>query len=139
MPKQSPVPEDVDRGFWEAANEGRLVVQDCEECNRLQHPPQPTCRQCGSGDHLGWREVAGRGTIYTYAVMYDNPVPLMFEEQPFNAAVIKLETDPDIMMLSHLPGTPVDEVPIGAPVRLVFEKTQATGQMVPEWEVVAPS
>ena len=30
----------------------------------------------------------------------------------------------------------VDEVPIGAPVRLVFEKTQATGQMVPEWEVV---
>ena len=53
--------------------------------------------------------------------------------------MIKLETDPDIMMLSHLPGTPVDEVPIGAPVRLVFEKTAATGQMVPEWEVVTPS
>ena len=136
MPKQSPVPEDVDRGFWEAANEGRLVVQDCHECSRLQHPPMDVCAQCGSGDHLGWREMSGRGTIYTYAVMYDNPVPLMFDDQPFNAAVIKLEDDPDIMMLSHLPGTPVDEVPIGAPVKLVFEKTQATGQMVPEWEVV---
>jgi hypothetical protein len=83
--------------------------------------------------------MSGRGTIYTYAVMYDNPVPLLFEDQPFNAAVIKLEDDPDIMMLSHLPGTPVDEVPIGAPVKLVFDKTQATGQMVPEWEVVTQS
>jgi uncharacterized OB-fold protein len=139
MPKQSPVPEDVDRGFWEAANENRLVVQNCQECNRLQHPPQEACAQCGSGAHLDWREMSGRGTIYTYAVMYDNPVPLLFEDQPFNAAVIKLEDDPDIMMLSHLPGTPVDEVPIGAPVKLVFEKTQATGQLVPEWEVVTQS
>ena len=136
MPKQSPVPEDVDRGFWEAANEGRLVVQNCHACDSLQHPPMDACAKCGSGDNLEWSEMSGRGTIYTYAVMYDNPVPLMFDDQPFNAAVIKLEDDPDIMMLSHLPGTPVDEVPIGAPVRLVFEKTQATGQMVPEWEVV---
>ena len=139
MPKQSPVPDEVDQGFWEACNESRLVIQDCRECDTLQHPPQEACAQCGSGNHLEWREVSGRGTIYTYAVMYDNPVPLLFDDQPFNAAVIKLETDPDIMMLSHLPGTPVDEVPIGAPVKLVFEKTQATGQMVPEWQVVTPS
>ena len=139
MPKQSPVPDKVDQGFWEACNEGRLVIQYCHECDMLQHPPQETCAQCGSGNHLEWREVSGRGTIYTYAVMYDNPVVLLFDDQPFNVAVIALEDDPGIKMLSHLPGTPVDEVPIGAPVKLVFEKTQATGQMVPEWEVVTPS
>ena len=69
MPKQSPVPEDVDRGFWEAANEGRLVVQNCHACDRLQPPPMDACAQCGSGDNLGWSEMSGRGTIYTYAVM----------------------------------------------------------------------
>jgi len=83
--------------------------------------------------------MSGRGTIYTYAVMYDNPVPLLFDDQPFNVAVIALEDDPAIKLLSHLPGTPVDEVPIGAPVKIVFEKTQGNGQMVPEWEVVTPS
>ncbi|MDP6102435.1 MAG: Zn-ribbon domain-containing OB-fold protein [Dehalococcoidia bacterium] len=138
MPKQSPVPDEVDQGFWEACNESRLVIQYCHECDRLQHPPQEACAQCGSGNHLEWREVSGRGTIHTYAVMYDNPVPLLFDDQPFNVAVIALEDDPGIKMLSHLPGTPVDEVPIGAPVKLVFEKTQGTGQMVPEWQVVTP-
>ena len=38
-------------------------------------------------------------------------------------------------MMSHLPGTPPDEVPIGAKVRLIFEATPATGQKVPEWVV----
>lgn len=139
MPKQSPIPDEVDQGFWEACNDGRLVIQYCHECDRLQQPPSEACGQCGSGDHLEWREMSGRGTIYTYAVMYDNPVPLLFDDQPFNVAVIALEDDPAIKLLSHLPGTPVDEVPIGAPVKLVFENTQGNGQMVPEWQVVTPS
>jgi hypothetical protein len=39
-------------------------------------------------------------------------------------------------MLSHLPGTKVDEVPVGASVQVEFEITPATGQKVPEWRVV---
>jgi len=38
--------------------------------------------------------------------------------------------------LSHLPGTPVDQVPMDAPVQVMFEVTQATGQKVPEFRVV---
>lgn len=138
MPKQSPIPEEEDKPFWDACNEGRLVIQNCRACNRLQHPPQPSCANCGSADNLDWREVSGRGRIYSYAVVHDNPVPLLFTDQPFNVAVIELEDDPEIKMFSHLPGTPLDEVPIGAPVQVVFEKTQATGQRVPEWRVAGP-
>lgn len=138
MPKQSPIPDEVDKPFWDACNEGRLVIQNCTACNRLQQPPEAKCAKCGSANHLGWREVSGRGRIYTYAVMHDNPVPLLFPDQPFNVAVIELEDDPGIKLLSHLPGTPLDEVPIGAPVEVVFERTQATGQMVPEWRVAGP-
>jgi hypothetical protein len=39
-------------------------------------------------------------------------------------------------LLSHLPGTPLDEVPIGATVQVEFEVTGATGQKVPEFRVV---
>ena len=140
MPKQSPVPDKVDQGFWDACNEGKLVIQNCTACNRLQQPPEAACYQCGSADHLEWKEMSGRGTIYTYAVMYDTNVPLLYDQQPFNAVIISLDDDAgnDSMMklISHLPGTPVDEVPIGAKVQVEFETTQATGQKVPEFRVV---
>ena len=77
----------------------------------------------------------GRGKIYNYGVVYDCPVRLLQGEQPFNVAVIMLDEDPGIQMYSHLPGTPVDEVPVGASVEVVFEAT-ANGQKVPEWRVV---
>jgi hypothetical protein len=46
-----------------------------------------------------------------------------------------LDEDPGIQMYSHLPGTPVDAVPVGARVKVIFEAT-ANGQKVPEWQVV---
>ena len=136
MPKQSPVPDDLDRPFWDACNEGRLVIQNCKACNRLHHPPKATCDQCSSADNLEWRPVSGRGKIQSYVVVHDSPVTLMTAEQPFNVAVVQLEEDPEINMLSHLPGTPVDEVPVGATVQVEFETSPATGQKVPEWRVV---
>jgi hypothetical protein len=46
-----------------------------------------------------------------------------------------LDEDPDIQMYSHLPGTPVDAVPVGGRVEVIFEAT-ANGQKVPEWRVI---
>jgi len=142
MPKQSPIPEAVDKPFWEAANEERLVIQHCTACDRLQQPPETVCAQCGSGANLGWKQMSGKGIVYTYAVMHDTNVPLLFADQPFNVAIIHLlddaGNDTGIQMLSHLPGTPVDAVPMDAPVEVVFETTQATGQKVPEFRVTGP-
>ena len=137
MPKQSPIPDELDRPFWEACNEERLVIQNCAACDRLQHPPQATCAQCGSAEQLGWREVSGRGTIYSYGVVYDTPVAVLQADQPYNLAVVQLEDDPAINMYSHLPGTPTDEVPIGGQVEVMFETTPGNGQKVPEWRLVS--
>jgi uncharacterized OB-fold protein len=86
--------------------------------------------------------MSGRGIIYTYAVMHDTNVPLLFPDQPFNAAIVSLlddaGNDTGIKLISHLPGTLVDEVPMDAPVEVVFEVTKATGQKVPEFRVVGP-
>ena len=134
MAKQGVVPDDLTRPFWEAANEGRLVIQHCTDCNTLQHPPATRCYACGSESGLGWKEMCGRGTIYNYGVVHDCPIRLLQDDQPFNVAVVMLEEDPGIQMYSHLPGTPVDEVPVGAAVEVLFEAT-ANGQKVPEWRV----
>ena len=135
MVKQGVAPDELTGPFWEAANDGRLVVQNCSACERLQNPPQPTCGECGSADSLDWKQMSGRGTIYNYCVVYDCPIAALQEDQPFNLAVVMLDEDPGIQMYSHLPGTPVDEVPVGASVEVVFEAT-ANGQKVPEWRVI---
>lgn len=135
MPKQSPVPSDLDKPFYDACNEDRLVVQHCPNCNRFQFPPRAACVGCTNAA-LEWTEVSGRGTIKSRVVVYDTPVSTLIPDQPFNVATISLEEEPEVIMLSHLPGVPVDEVPIGAAVQVIFESTPATGQKVPEWKVV---
>lgn len=134
MPKQGVVPDDLTAPFWAAANEGRLVIQKCESCNRLQHPPARVCSDCRA-DTLSWAEMSGKGHIYNYGVVHDGPVRMLHEDQPFNVAVITLDDDPDIQMFSHLPGTPADQVPVKGAVEVIFEET-ANGQKVPEWRVV---
>ena len=136
MPKQSPVANDLDRPFWDACNEERLVVQRCTSCSRHQYPPEAKCRACGSAS-FDWDEVEGTGTIYSFGVIYDTPIALLQPEQPYNCAVVQLDADPEINFMSHLPGTPVDEVPIGAKVEITWETTPGNGQKVPEWRVVS--
>ena len=137
MPKPVPVPDALSKPFWDAVQERRLVLQTCTACNRKQYPPEPRCAACGSAEHLEWREVKGRGRIYGYCVMYDSRLIPLHEDQPFNIAVIKLEEDPEIMFFSHLPGTPPDQVPVGAAVEVVFEELKLEpGRLIHEWKVV---
>ena len=137
MPLQSPIPDELDAPFWAACNEERLVLQHCTACDRYQHPPEAKCMNCGTAANLEWRDVDGVGTIYSYGVIYDTPISSLQGDQPYNCAVIQVDTAPGINMLSHLPGTPVDQVPVGAKVRVIFEATPETGQKVPEWQVVS--
>ncbi len=48
MPKQSPTSNALDKPFYDACNEERLVVQYCTDCRKYQFPPQPTCGRCGN-------------------------------------------------------------------------------------------
>ncbi len=135
MPRPIPVPDEVSKPFWDACNQGRLIVQNCTTCNRKQYPPQPKCAQCNSGEHLVWIQTSGRGRIHGYSVTYDGRIIAWQPEQPFNIAVIALEEDPGIKFLSNLPGTPVDNVPVGAKVHVEFIAV-APNQLIPEWRVV---
>jgi len=134
MPKLIPVADELSKPFWDAVDEKRLIVQNCTACNTLQYPPRPVCQDCGS-DKLEWKETSGRGHISTYVVMEDIHLEQRVPDQPFNLALITLDDDPLINFYSNLPGIPVREVPIGAPVEVIFEEV-APGQLIHEWKLV---
>ncbi|OAI41832.1 hypothetical protein AYO38_03520, partial [bacterium SCGC AG-212-C10] len=99
--KQSPIPNELDKPFYDACNEERLVVQHCANCNRYQFPPRGMCPKCGNPG-LTWQQVSGRGRIQSRVVVYDSPVSTLIPDQPFNVATIALEEEPEVIMLSHL-------------------------------------
>lgn len=136
MPKTIPVADEIDKPFWDAVNQKRLVLQYCTTCNMLQYPIRPQCGKCGSKEHLDWREVEGKGHILETMVIHDTRVVRRKGDVPFNVAVISLDEDPGINFLANLPGSPAHEAPQGAPVEVVFEE-QAPGQFIHDWRVVS--
>jgi hypothetical protein len=135
VPRQSPVPDEHDQEFWEACNDGRVVIQYCTSCQSFRFPPAGECWVCGSAA-LEWRGVSGRGKIYSYAVIHDTPITTLKEDLPYAVAVVEFDDADGVNLVAHLRGVSVGEVQIGAPVVIEFEATPATGQRVPVARVV---
>ena len=117
--------------YWDAAREGRLVVQECRSCGQLWHPPLPRCPHCHAAD-LGWRPVSGDGTVYTYTVVR-HPTHFAFADQiPYVLAIVELAEGP--RLVSGLLGAEPAEVRVGRPVRVTFREV-AAGVTLPYFEL----
>ena len=134
MSKLIPIADEMSKPFWDAINERRLTVQNCTGCNTLQYPPRPACQDCGS-ESLEWKEVEGKGHVLSFFVVYDGRYQVRIPDQPYNVAIVALDEDPKVNFYANLPGTTVKQVPIGAPVELIFEEV-APGQLIHDWKVV---
>ncbi len=135
MPKVIPVPDELSQPFWDAINEKRLVLQNCTSCDKLQYPSLAACQVCGSADSLEWKEVEGKGHLATYIVIEDGRLNRRMPDQPYNLALITLDSDPTVNFYSNLPGVSAYQAPVGTAVEVVFEEV-APGQLIHEWRVV---
>ncbi len=136
MPKIIPVADELSKPFWDAVNEKRFILQNCTVCNRLQYPPRQSCKACGTGDNLEWKEVEGKGHIATSIVIEDGRLNRRMPDQPYNLAMITLDEDTSINFYSNLPGVPPYEAPVGAAVQVIYEEV-APGQLIHEWQAAS--
>lgn len=103
------------RPFFDAASEGRLVIQRCRSCETLQHPPAPRCATCGSYD-LGWVDASGKGTVYAYTVAHHPQVDGF--DYPLVIAVVELAEG--TRLVSNIVDCDPRSVSIGMPVTVRF-------------------
>lgn len=106
--------------FWEAANEGVLLIKICKDCGESHYYPRAFCPFCFS-ERTEWRPASGRGTIYSYSVARRAAVP-------YALSYVSLEEGPTIM--TNIVDADFDAVRIGQRVRLVF-KTSENAQQIP--------
>ena len=102
--------------FWDGCKDGRLLIQRCDGCGTLRHPPRPMCPQCRS---LDWTaiEASGRGTVYSFVMPRHPAMP--FLDDDYIVALIELEEG--TRLVSNLVDVAPENAAIGMPVRVRFD------------------
>lgn len=120
--KPLPAPDGDTQTFWKGMREGRLLLQHCRRCGHVQYYQQQLCRHCGGGD-LVHEAACGRGTVYSFSVVYRAPGPAFKDDVPYAVLLVELAEGP--RMISTYTGGPVEDVTFDMAVELVFEEVSA--------------
>ena len=117
---EKPLPEltNLTRPFWEAAKEGKLLVQRCCNCGERIFYPRNICTNCMSSN-LEWVQVEGRGKVHTFTIVHYPPFPSFQNDVPYVLAVIELKEGP--RMLTNIVECSTEKVNIGMEVEVVFD------------------
>lgn len=134
-PTIRPLPDGLTEDFWQAAADHRLVLQRCDDCGRVNHPPQPMCGHCGS-PALRFTEADGTGVVYSWTSSLRRPgaakkaaaqgADPAQADDPDTILVVAVGGDPDALLCGHVDGHPA-WVRIGAPVAVTFRECAYTG------------
>lgn len=120
-PKPIPVPDELSEGFWSAASEHRLSVQQCESCGWLAYPPNIACINClVDPPRFGWHDVSGAGRLKTWTVVRDAFLPGFADAVPYVIADVELVEQPGLRILARLEGVDHDELARELAVEVAF-------------------
>lgn len=125
----TPLTDDDGAPFWQYAREGELRVQTCADCAEPRFPPRPCCPHCQSFASE-WRQVSGRGRVWSYVFPHPPLLPDYAAVAPYNVIVVELVDAPRIRLVGNLvtgPGAALnslapERVRIGARVQVVFDE-----------------
>ncbi len=115
-PKATPVTQP----FWDGARKGKLMLQYDPATRRHQFWPRANSVRTGKRN-LRWKQASGRGTLHSYTVTH---VPTAgFEDRtPYLVGLVELEEG--VRIISGLDGIAEDDVRIGMPVRVAWERLE---------------
>lgn len=116
-----PVPHlsDDNRAFWTGGRAGELRIVRCNDCGYYIHPPSPRCPRCLS-ENVAPTPVSGRGHVYTYTVNRHAWSPGL--EVPYVIAIVALNEQTDLRLMTNIVGCDPEQVAIDMPVRVEFRE-----------------
>ena len=119
MSYDKPLPriDTLNKPFWDAAREQRLVVQTCTACGDTRFPPSPVCPKCLSPEQT-WKTCSGRGTLESWVDFHRAYWTGYQDALPYRVCLVRLEEGP--LLVSNLVGNS-DNARLGAPVHVTFD------------------
>ena len=120
-----PVPDPESAPYWEAAAEGRLVVQRCGACGHTYLYPRSACPRCWS-EHTSWVDASGRGTVYSFTVIRRNDLPPFRDRVPYVVAIVELDEGP--RLTTNVEECDPQDVQCGMLVEVAFRTETGDGE-----------
>ena len=131
--KSLPKINKVDQPYWEGAAAGKLLLQKCRDCGKVQFFPRVACVDC-FGD-LDWIESKGTGKVHTFTLVRVPRNPAFKEEVPIY--YINVILDEGVIMESRLVGDAKEKVKMGDRVKVVFLQTHDPNIKLPCFELTS--
>jgi uncharacterized protein len=117
-----PIPEPIEelnKQYWQHCAQHRLCFQRCKDCGLWRHIPRPMCAGCNSME-WEWAESKGLGKVFSWTVTHAPFHPLLASLVPYAVLIVELEEG--VKMVSGLRNLPIDKLELGLPVEVVFEQ-----------------
>ncbi len=125
-------PATLDRHYFEAAAQGRLLIQRCPNCDHRQFPPKLICTGCGGDPE--WLEASGAGVINTFTVVRRHGVEPFKSLAPFVLAMVDLPEG--VRLMGNVTGIDLESARVGQPVQAYALRIDDT-MALPLWRPVA--
>ena len=124
-----PMPSEDSKPFWDGCQEQKLLTQRCDDCGYHRFPPALLCPKCMSMNSQ-WVQVSGQATVYSFQITHRPFYPAW--DPPYNVAIVELEEGP--RMHSNILDCKNEEIHIGMPVEVVFEKIEDKDWYLPKFK-----
>ncbi|MDI5906469.1 MULTISPECIES: OB-fold domain-containing protein [Streptomyces] len=119
--KPVPVPTEIDRPYWDALREHRVVLSRCVSCGWYSQRRKMLCQEC-HGEEFTWAEISGRGTIYSFTRVHQTWVTAFQDDTPYVLVSVALEEQPSLVLVTNLLGDyDFESLELGLPVIADFE------------------
>lgn len=105
--------------FFAGAARGELRIPRCDGCGRSVWYPRDTCPFCGAAP-VPWATMSGRGSLFSWAVVRRAFLPAFADMVPFVTALVALDEDPTVRVVSYLVDCEPERLHAGMPLRAEF-------------------
>jgi uncharacterized OB-fold protein len=96
--------------FWEATREKRLLLQYDRVAEAYQFYPRPTSIHTGRRANLEWREVSGRGQVFSHTIVRRARPPFRDHEPYF---IVMVTLDEGVNVMSNVTNCAPEEMKAG--------------------------
>ena len=129
--KPEPIIDHDSKIYWESAKNNKLMIQYSKNNKEYFLYSKQLISNIDSDD-IEWKEVSGRGKIYSFTEVYAAAGPSFKEETPYIVASIELEEGARI--ISNIINANKEEILIGKRVKVKFDK-QSENLTIPKFEL----
>ena len=104
---------DVSAPYWEGTKQQKLVIQRCRVTGKYQHFPRPVSIFTGRRRDVEWREVSGKGEVFSYTIA-ERGTPAFRGAEPY--AVVSVTLDVGVNFIANIVNCTAEELRIGMQV-----------------------